>query len=136
METEEFRKHAHQFVDWMADYMDNIEDYPVKSQVQPKEIYNQIDSNIPKRGEDIDSIFDDFRKVIIPGITHWQNPNFFAYFQANNSPPSILAEMLTATLGVQGMKWDTSPASTELEERMMEWLRDALGIPKKWVGVI
>ena len=76
METEEFRKHAHQFVDWMADYMDNIEDYPVKSQVQPKEIYNQIDSNIPKRGEDIDSIFDDFRKVIIPGITHWQNPNF------------------------------------------------------------
>ena len=61
---------------------------------------------------------------------------FFAYFQANNSPPSILAEMLTATLGVQGMKWDTSPASTELEERMMEWLRNALGIPKKWVGVI
>jgi len=136
MESKEFRKHAHQFVDWMADYMNNVEDYPVKSQVQPKEIYNLINSDIPIRGEDIDSIFDDFKKVIIPGITHWQNPNFFAYFQANNSPPSILAEMLTATLGIQGMKWDTSPASTELEERMMEWLRDAIGIPKKWVGVI
>ncbi|PKV51528.1 aromatic-L-amino-acid decarboxylase [Aquimarina sp. MAR_2010_214] len=136
METKEFRKHAHQFVDWMADYMDNIEDYPVKSQVQPKEIYNLIDGDIPTKGEDIDSIFDDFKNVIIPGITHWQNPNFFAYFQANNSPPSILAEMLTATLGIQGMKWDTSPASTELEERMIEWLRDALGIPKKWAGVI
>jgi len=134
--SENFRKHAHQFVDWMADYMDNVEQYPVKSQVQPKEIYNQIKGSIPEEGEAIENIFNDFKKIIIPGITHWQNPNFYAYFQANASSPSILAEMLAATLGVQGMKWDTSPASTELEERMMEWLRDALSLPNDWTGVI
>ncbi|MCF6306701.1 MAG: pyridoxal-dependent decarboxylase [Flavobacteriaceae bacterium] len=136
IKSKEFRKQAHQFVDWMADYMDNVEDYPVKSQVLPKEIYNQIEDNIPSQGEDIETIFDDFKKIIMPGITHWQSPNFFAYFPANTSPPSILAEMLTATLGVQGMKWDTSPASTELEERMTEWFKNALGIPKNWTGVI
>ncbi|MEN8250206.1 MAG: pyridoxal-dependent decarboxylase [Bacteroidota bacterium] len=134
--SEEFRKHAHQFVDWMADYMDNVEDYPVKSQVQPKEIYNKIENSIPVKGESIDSIFNDFKDIIIPGITHWQSPNFYAYFPANSSPPSVLAEMLTATLGVQGMKWETSPASTELEDRMMEWLRDAMRIPNIWTGVI
>ncbi|MCF6347446.1 MAG: pyridoxal-dependent decarboxylase [Flavobacteriaceae bacterium] len=136
LKSKEFRKYAHQFVDWMADYMDNVEDYPVKSQVLPKEIYNQIGDNIPYKGEDIETIFNDFKKIIIPGITHWQSPNFFAYFPANTSPPSILAEMLTATLGVQGMKWDTSPASTELEEKMMEWFKKAIGIPYNWTGVI
>lgn len=134
--SKDFRKHAHQFVDWMADYMDNIEDYPVKSQVRPKEIYHQIKNDIPSQGEDMDAIFNDFKSIILPGITHWQNPNFFAYFQANTSPPSILAEMLTATLGIQGMKWDTSPASTELEEKMMEWLKNSMGIPGSWTGVI
>lgn len=135
-ESEHFRKHAHQFVDWMADYMDEIENYPVKSQSKPKDIYNHIEPQIPKNGTDISTIFKDFQEVIMPGITHWQNPNFYAYFPANSSPPSLLAEMLTATLGIQGMKWETSPASTELEERMMEWLQDAIGIPKSWSGVI
>ncbi|MFT4566857.1 MAG: aromatic-L-amino-acid decarboxylase [Saprospiraceae bacterium] len=135
-ESEEFREYAHQFVDWMADYMDNVEQYPVKSQATPKEIYNQIPNSIPYEGESIEQIFSDFKKIIIPGVTHWQSPSFFAYFQANTSPPSILAEMLMATLGIQGMKWDTSPASTELEERVMEWLRDAMTIPKDWTGVI
>lgn len=135
-ESEKFREYAHQFVDWMADYMNDVEKYPVKSQVAPKEIYNQIEKSIPEEGENIGEIFNDFKKIIIPGVTHWQSPNFFAYFQANTSPPSILAEMLMATLGIQGMKWDTSPASTELEERMMEWLREALTIPRDWTGVI
>ena len=81
-ESEKFRKYAHQFVDWMADYMDNVEQYPVKSQVAPREIYHQIESRIPDEGERIEDIFEDFRKIIIPGITHWQSPNFFAYFQA------------------------------------------------------
>lgn len=134
--AERFRQHAHQFVDWMADYMKEVEQYPVKAQVAPKEIYNQIAGNMPVEGEQIEAIFRDFKDIIIPGVTHWQSPNFFAYFQANTSPPSILAEMLMATLGIQGMKWDTSPASTELEERMMEWLRDAMGIPESWTGVI
>ncbi|WP_103068235.1 pyridoxal phosphate-dependent decarboxylase family protein [Aquimarina sediminis] len=134
--SKEFRKYAHQFVDWMADYMDNIENYPVKSQVVPKEIYNQIEDSIPNQGEDIETIFNDFVNIIMPGVTHWQSPNFYAYFPANTSPPSILAEMLTATLGIQGMKWETSPASTELEERMMEWIQKCIGIPNNWVGVI
>ena len=134
--SKEFREYAHQFVDWMADYMDNVTDYPVKSQLQPKEIYNQLEDNIPQQGEDLDKIFNDFREIIIPGITHWQSPNFFAYFPANTSPPSILAEMLTASLGVQGMKWETSPASTELEEKMMEWFKKIIGIPNTWSGVI
>jgi len=135
-ESEKFREYAHQFVDWMADYMNDVEQYPVKSQVAPKEIYHQIKSQIPDEGERVEAIFEDFKNIIIPGITHWQSPNFFAYFQANTSAASILAEMLTATLGVQGMKWATSPASTELEERMMEWLRDAMALPKGWTGVI
>ncbi|MFT4832936.1 MAG: aromatic-L-amino-acid decarboxylase [Psychroserpens sp.] len=136
MNTDEFRKQAHLMVDWMADYMEQVEDYPVKSQVAPRTIYDQINSGIPEQGEGMNPIFKDFKEIILPGITHWQNPNFFAYFQANTSPPSILAEMLTATMGVQGMKWETSPAATELEEKMMEWLGEGIGIPKEWVGVI
>ena len=84
----------------------------------------------------MDQILSDFREIIMPGITHWQHPNFYAYFQANASPPSILAEMLTATLGIQGMKWETSPASTELEEKMMSWLLRAMNLPTTWEGVI
>ncbi|MBX2816235.1 MAG: aspartate aminotransferase family protein [Saprospiraceae bacterium] len=133
---DDFRRYAHQFVDWMADYMENIETLPVKSQVGPKEIYRQIPAVLPTEGEAMEVIFEDFKNIIMPGVTHWQSPKFFAYFQANTSSPSILAEMLTATLGVQGMKWDTSPASTELEQRVMEWLRDAMGLPGAWSGVI
>ncbi|MGY8914861.1 MAG: pyridoxal phosphate-dependent decarboxylase family protein [Flavobacteriales bacterium] len=136
MDSNEFRKQAHLMIDWMADYMEQVESYPVKSQVEPKAIYNQINSAIPEQGQEMEDIFNDFKKIILPGITHWQNPNFFAYFQANTSPPSILAEMLTATLGVQGMKWETSPAATELEDKMMEWLGEGIGIPKEWAGVI
>lgn len=136
MTSNDFRKHAHEFVDWMADYMENVENYPVKSQVQPKDIYNQIPTQMPTQSESMDDIFKDFKDIIIPGVTHWQNPNFYAYFSANTSGPSVLAEMLMSTMGIQGMKWDTSPASTELEERMMEWLRDNMGIPTSWTGVI
>jgi aromatic-L-amino-acid/L-tryptophan decarboxylase len=136
MNSEAFRQQAHKMVDWMADYMDTVEDYPVKSQVQPKEIYNQLETTMPVKGESMDVIFEDFKKIIIPGITHWQSPNFYAYFQANSSPPSILAEMLTATMGVQGMKWETSPASTELEERIVHWLLEVMGFPTGWDGVI
>lgn len=136
MNSKEFRQHAHQFVDWMADYMDTVENYPVKSQVQPGDIYKQLPNELPSLPEDMDAIFEDFKNIIMPGVTHWQSPNYFAYFQANSSPPSVLAEMLTATLGIQGMKWVTSPAAAELEEKMMEWLRDAMGVPSAWTGVI
>lgn len=136
MELNDFRNYGHQLVDWMADYFEKIEEYPVKSQVKPKEIINQLPLNIPSSGEDFDTIFADFEKIIMPGITHWQHPSFFAYFPANGSKISVLAEMLTATLGAQCMIWDTSPAAAELEERMMEWLGNLLGLPKNFVGVI
>lgn len=136
MNNKEFRQYAHQMVDWMADYFEDIEEYPVKAQVQPKEIYNQLPKQAPLKGEEMSVIFKDFQDIILPGITHWQHPNFFAYFPANTSFPSILGEMLTATLGAQCMIWDTSPAAAELEERVMNWLRDLMGIPSSFEGVI
>ncbi|MHA2251253.1 MAG: pyridoxal phosphate-dependent decarboxylase family protein [Candidatus Kariarchaeaceae archaeon] len=136
MDSDNFRKFGHQLVDWMADYLDAIDKYPVKSQVSPKEIINQLPPAAPSVGEDFATIFSDFEKIIMPGITHWQHPSFFAYFPANSSRISVLAEMLTATIAAQCMIWDTSPAAAELEERMMEWLQDLLGLPSDFVGVI
>ncbi len=136
MNNKNFRKQAHQMVDWMADYLENIEQYPVKSQSQPGEIIAQLEEAPPTKGEPMSAIVEDFKKTIIPGMTHWQHPNFHAYFPANGSYPSILAEMLTATMGAQCMVWDTSPAAAELEERVMQWLQKMMGIPKDWVGVI
>lgn len=133
---EEFRKQAHQLVDWMADYLQNIEQYPVKSQVKPGDIFQQLPENPPQASESIDQIMEDFKSIILPGMTHWQSPNFFAYFPANSSYPSVLAEMLTATLGAQCMIWETSPAAAELEEKMMEWFKHMLDLPKDWHGVI
>ncbi|WP_455139273.1 pyridoxal phosphate-dependent decarboxylase family protein [Candidatus Hodarchaeum mangrovi] len=136
MDLDEFRKYGHQIVDWMANYLENVENFPVKSQVEPKEILNKLPLNAPMKGESFSQIFSDFEEIIIPGITHWQSPNFFGYFPANSSPPSVLAEMLTAAIGAQCMSWVTSPAATELEERVMEWLRDMIGLPKHFCGVI
>lgn len=136
MTTEEFRKHAHQLVDWMAGYMENIENYPVKSPVKPGDIFKKLPDNPPLHPESFDSMMKDFEEIIMPGITHWQSPNFFAYFPANTSPPSILAEMIIATLSAQCMIWETSPAAAELEEKMMIWLRDLIGLPASFEGVI
>ncbi|MCD4729416.1 MAG: aminotransferase class V-fold PLP-dependent enzyme [Bacteroidales bacterium] len=134
--TQEFRKQAHLFVDWMADYLDDIEKYPVKSKVLPGEIFKQLPDLPPEESETIEKIFSDFQRIILPGITHWQSPNFFAYFPANSSFPSLLAEMLTATLGTQCMIWETSPAAAELEEKVMNWLKSMTGIPEDFHGVI
>jgi aromatic-L-amino-acid/L-tryptophan decarboxylase len=136
MEKEEFRKQAHLMVDWMADYLEGKENYPVSPQIQPQDILKQLPASAPEEGEAMESIFDDFEKLIMPGMTHWQHPSFFGYFPANNSEPSILAEMLMSTLGAQCMSWITSPAATELEERVVDWLRDAKSICSTWKGVI
>lgn len=133
---DEFKRYAYEFIDWIADYYKNIESFPVKSQVKPKEIFDKIPDAPPENPETIDEIFKDFREIIMPGITHWQSPNFYAYFPANSSYPSMLAEMLTTALGVQGMKWETSPAATELEEKVMNWLKGMLGLPESFSGVI
>ena len=136
MTSDEFRKNAHNLVEWMARYMEIVESYPVKSSVKPGEIFNKIPVTPPVKPESFDSLMHDFEEIIMPGITHWQNPNFFAYFPANTSPPSILAEMLIATLGTQCMIWETSPAAAELEEKMMIWLRNLIGLPESFEGVI
>jgi aromatic-L-amino-acid/L-tryptophan decarboxylase len=136
MNSDEFRRAGHDFVDWMADYLDGIEEYPVKPDVDPGDIYQQIPPKAPENAESMDAIFRDFKEKILPGLTHWQSPSFHAYFPGNNSKPSILAEMLTATMGAQCMLWATSPAATELEDRVMEWLRQMVGLKEDWVGSI
>ncbi len=136
MDLEDFRRHAHELVDWMADYFGGVEEMPVLPRVNPGEILAELPAGPPEKGESFERIMEDFKSVILPGITHWQSPNYFAYFNANNSFPSILAEMLTATLGVQCMSWITSPAATELEERVMQWLGEMIGLPREFTGVI
>ncbi|MGB8492211.1 MAG: pyridoxal-dependent decarboxylase [Bacteroidales bacterium] len=136
MTTEEFRKYAHDLVDWMAGYMENIESYPVKSQVKPGEIFARLPDEASMEAEPFGNLMKDLEEIIMPGITHWQSPSFFAYFPANSSPPSVLAEMIIATLGAQCMIWETSPAAAELEEKMMIWLRDLIGLPANFEGVI
>ena len=130
MDNEEFRRHGHAFVDWMADYLDGVENYPVKAQVRPGEIAAKLARSAPQDGEAMERIFADFQRDVMPGITHWQHPSFFAYFPANSSPPAVLAEMLVATLAPQCMLWETSPAATEMETRVLDWLRQMIGLPE------
>jgi aromatic-L-amino-acid decarboxylase len=120
----------------MADYLGNVEDYPVMAQVKPGEIAALLAPAAPEEGEPMERIFADFQSQIMPGITHWQHPSFFAYFPANSSPPSVLAEMLTAAIAPQCMLWQTSPAATEMETRVLDWLRQMIGLPEGFDGVI
>ncbi len=136
MDKETFRKFGHEFVDWVVNYMDSVEVYPVRAQIQPGDILSRLPDCAPLAGESMEQIFNDFQKIILPGMTHWQHPSWFAYFPANNSPPSILAELLTAGMGAQCMIWETSPAAAELEERVLVWLRRMLGLPEGMNGVI
>lgn len=136
MDANDFRKEAHKLVDWMADYFEEVEEYPVKPDVEPGDISSQLPKSAPQDNEPFDDIFKDFEDIIMPGMTHWESPYFMGYFPANKSYPSVLAEMLTATLGAQCMSWLTSPAATELEERMMEWLGELIDLPKTFTGVI
>ncbi len=136
MDHQQFRRYGHELVDWLADYMDTVGTYPVVSPAKPGAIKLRIPTSPPSEKEPMEQILADFRDLILPGITHWQHPGWFAYFPANNSPPSVLAELLTAGLGAQCMVWQTSPAAAELEEAVMEWLREMLGLPEAMVGCI
>lgn len=136
LEPEAFRRHAHQLVDWMADYLTNVGALPVQPSATPGAIRSRLPAEAPEAPEPFERIVEDFEQVIMPGLTHWGHPGFFAYFPANSSPPSILAEMLTATIGAQCMSWNTSPAATELEQVTMEWLRRLVGLPEAFTGVI
>jgi aromatic-L-amino-acid decarboxylase len=136
MKNEDFRRAGYQFVDWIADYFENVEKYPVVSRVEPGDIKKMIPAVPPARGEAMEAIFRDFENILMPGVTHWQHPGWFGYFPANNSPASVLGELLTAGLGAQCMVWQTSPAAAELEEVVLDWLKQMIGLPSGFSGVI
>ena len=136
MHPEDFRRHAHTLVDWMADYLRDVGTLPITPAVSPGDVRRAVPDAPPLDPEPFEALFEDFRRVIVPGMTHWNHPGWFAYFPGNNSPPSILGEMLTATIGAQCMSWVTSPAATELEQVVMDWLRQMIGLPREYVGVI
>lgn len=132
MTPEQFREEGKKIIDWIADYYQDIEKYPVLSQVKPGEIKDSLPKSAPQKGESIDDMMADLDEKIMPGITHWQSPNFFAYFNSNTSFPSILGDLLSSGIGVQGMIWATSPAATELETRVLDWLIEAMGMPENF----
>jgi aromatic-L-amino-acid decarboxylase len=134
MNPDEFRRHGHAVVDWIADYYSRIESYPVLSRAEPGQIRASLPANPPSKGESFAAILDDVEKLILPGVTHWQSPNFFAFFPANASGAAILGDLLSSGLGVQGMLWATSPACTELETHVLDWLVEMLGLPKKFLS--
>ena len=136
MPPEEFRRAGHQVVDWIVDYLAGVGEYPVLPNVQPGQIADALPAHAPECGEPMESILEDFRGIIVPGVTHWNHPRFFAYFGISGSGPGILGEMLSAALNVNGMLWRTSPSLTELEQVTLGWLREWLGLPAEFFGII
>jgi aromatic-L-amino-acid decarboxylase len=129
MTPEQFRQHGHEVVDWIADYWTRIDSFPVRSRVSPGDVRAALPAAAPEQGEPFSAVLADLDRVVVPGITHWQHPGFFGYFPANTSGPSVLGDLVSAGLGVQGMSWVTSPAATELEQHLMDWFADLLGLP-------
>ena len=136
MDTAEFRKYGKQLIDWIADYFERPDRYPVLSRAKPGEIKSQLPVQPPASPEAMDAILADFDNIVMPGVTHWNHPAFFAYFGITGSMPGILGELLSAALNVNGMLWRTSPSATELEEAVMDWLRQMVGLPESFEGVI
>jgi len=136
MSKEEFRKSGYKLIDWIADYLNEIEKYPVLAKVNPGDISKRIPLSPPGKGEDIENVLNDVEKILMDGITHWNHPGFMAYFNSTSSGPGILAELLTAGLGINGMLWKTSPAFTELEKAMMNWFRQMVGLSDNYWGII
>jgi aromatic-L-amino-acid/L-tryptophan decarboxylase len=136
MDNEAFRSWGHKAADWSADYRASLGERSVRAQTRPGEVYNSVPAGAPEAPEAMEEIFADFESLILPGITHWQHPRFFAYFPANAAPASVIAEQLVAAMAAQCMLWQTSPAATELETRVLDWLRRALGLPDGFTGVI
>jgi aromatic-L-amino-acid decarboxylase len=136
MDSEEFRKWSRRAADWGADYRGTLSERPVRAMTRPGEIAARIAASAPEEPESMDTIFADFERDIVPGMTHWQHPRFFAYFPANAAPASVVAEYLVSAMAAQCMLWQTSPAATELETKVIDWLRQALGLPEGFSGVI
>lgn len=136
MTQDEFRAAGHRLVDWIADYLEHSDRYPVLAQVQPGDIRRSLPARAPEQGEAFEALFADFERTIVPGLTHWNHPGFLAYFAITSSGPGVLAEFLSAALNQQAMLWRTSPAATELEAVTLTWLRQLLGLPEAFEGVI
>ena len=132
MDSEEFRRHGHALVDWIATYLDDLERRPVTSAVTPGQVRAQLPATPPDEAESFGAVLADLDRVIVPGLTHWQHPSFFAYFPCNSSYPAILGELAGAGLGVNGMLWATSPAATELESLMCDWMLELLDLPDRF----
>ncbi|WP_434385475.1 pyridoxal-dependent decarboxylase [Melittangium boletus] len=133
MSAEQFRRLGHRVVDWVADYWARLESFPVRAQVAPGEVLAKLPAHPPEEGLEgeagWEAVFRDLEDVVLPGLTHWQSPSFFAYFPSNATGPAVLGELLSAGLGVQGMLWSTSPAATEMETRVLDWLAELLALP-------
>jgi len=136
MPPEEFRRLAHQAADWMADFLANVGRHPVLPRVEPGATQAALPAQAPEQGEEMDDVLADFERLIVPSLTHWNHPGFLAYFATSASGPGILGEMLAATVNPNGMLWRTSPASTELEQVVLHWLWQLLGLPDQCFGVI
>lgn len=136
MRWTDFPKWGRYVADWAAEYHGSLRDRPVRAQTKPGEIAAQLAANAPEKGQPVEEVIKDFERIVMPGITHWQHPRFFAYFPSNASPAAVLADFFTTVMAPQCMLWQTSPAATEMETRMMDWLRDALGLPQAFHGVI
>jgi aromatic-L-amino-acid/L-tryptophan decarboxylase len=136
MDPDEFRKLGHQLVEWVADYRERMADLPVMSRVQPGEVHAQLPGEPPQEGEGLGDIVVDLERVVMPGITHWNHPGWFAYFPSNTDLTSVLADLVASGLGPQCMSWQTSPAGTEMEDVVMDWLRQMVALPQTFSGVI
>ncbi len=134
MTPEEFRALGHRMVDWVAEYYGRVGELPVLSQVSPGDVERGLPLHAPEQGEAWDAIFEDVERVVLPGVTHWQSPSFFAFFPCNSSGPGMLGEILSAGLNVNGMLWATSPAATELETRVMDWMGELIGLPESFLS--
>src|SRR5215471_3477066 len=134
MSPQQFREEAKRLVDWIADYYEQVENYPVMAQVAPGQVRASLPAAPPNRGEPFEAMLRDVEQKILPGVTHWQSPNFYAYFPCNSSGPSLLGDMLSSAFGVQGMLWITSPACTELESHVLDWLVGMLDLPRQFLS--
>ena len=136
MSAEEFRRHGHQIINWISDYLTRVEEFPVLAQVEPGELESKLPATAPAHGESMDAILADVDRLVVPALTHWNHPAFFAYFSISSSAPGIFGELLAAAFNVNGMLWRTSPASTEMEQVALSWLREMMGLPAEFDGII
>jgi aromatic-L-amino-acid/L-tryptophan decarboxylase len=134
--VEDFRRAGHQTVDWIAEYLSNVAEMPVLAQTKPGDLLDALPKSAPEKGESFDAILRDFDRVVMPAVTQWNHPRFFAYFACTGSTPAILGEMLAAALNTNGLHWKTSPAVAELEQRALDWLRQWIGVPEGWFGIV